>query len=80
MKRSIEIAGAVALLSAAMTAPAYAYLDPGSVSMALQVAVWAVASGLVLCKMYLSRIARFFRRTISPSAEVNGSTGDTGTR
>jgi hypothetical protein len=72
MKRRFELAIGVALISAFLTVPAYAYLDAGSVSMALQVVVGAVASALVVAKVYLSRIVGFFRRGSDTAAEVQG--------
>ncbi len=62
MKSPIELALAVVLFSVGLTAPAYAYLDPGSVSMALQVVIGAVASGLIIGKMYFARFMGLFRR------------------
>lgn len=73
MKRSQELTLGVALATLFMTAPAFAYLDAGSVSMALQVVVGTVASVLVVAKVYLSRIVGFFRGT-QTSADVQGET------
>ncbi len=79
MKRSLRLAAAVALASALMTAPAYAYLDAGSVSMALQVTIGAVASVVVVAKVYLARVTGFFRRALSSSADQSIK-GDAETR
>lgn len=72
MKRSLELTLGVTLATLFMTAPAFAYLDAGSVSMALQVVIGTVASALVVAKVYLSRITGFFRRGTSGSADVQG--------
>jgi len=66
MNKAIEFFTATILLTAFMTGPAFAYLDGGSVSMALQVAVGAVASVLVVAKVYFARIVGIFRRLRLP--------------
>lgn len=52
-------------------APAHAYLDAGSISMALQVTVGAIASGLMIGKLYLHRILSFLglRKAASDEAK-----------
>lgn len=76
MKRVLELALGVALASAFLTGQAYAYLDAGSVSMALQVVIGAVASALVIVKVYFSRFLNFFRRgTASAEARSDVKNG-----
>jgi hypothetical protein len=41
--------------------PAYAYLDPGTGSMMLQLALGGVAGALVVVKLYFQRAREFFR-------------------
>ena len=45
-----------------VTAPAYAYLDPGTGSMLLQLLLGGVAGFLVIGKLYWARIKAFFDR------------------
>ena len=40
--------------------PAYAYVDPGSGSMIIQLTIAAVAGGLWTLKLYWLRVKRFF--------------------
>ncbi len=68
MKRLTLILAAVILLgSFAVTAPAYAYLDPGTGSMLLQLLLGGVAGALVIGKLYWARIQSFFGR--GPSSD-----------
>ena len=46
----------------AMTGPAYAYLDPGTGSMMLQLLLGGVAGGLVLIKLYWTRFKEIISR------------------
>jgi hypothetical protein len=52
--------GAV-FLAVTGSAPAYAYLDPGTGSMMLQLMLGGVAGALVIGKLYLHRARDFFR-------------------
>ncbi len=52
--------GAIFLTASAAT-PAYAYLDPGTGSMLLQLMLGGVAGVLVVGKLYLRRVTDFFR-------------------
>ncbi len=61
MKRLTLILAAVVLLgNFAVTAPAYAYLDPGTGSMLLQLLLGGVAGALVIGKLYWARVKSFF--------------------
>ena len=42
------------------SAPAYAYLDPGTGSMMLQALIGALAGGLVMARNYWTKIKGFF--------------------
>lgn len=48
-------------LAATAAAPAYAYLDPGTGSMMLQLLLGGVAGALVVGKLYLQRARDFVR-------------------
>ena len=41
--------------------PVFAYIDPGTGSMLVQVTIGTIAAGLTLCKLYWKKIAGFFR-------------------
>ena len=59
---------AVSLLgSLAVSTPAYAYLDPGTGSMLLQLLLGGVAGALVIGKLYWARIKSFFG--LGPSSD-----------
>lgn len=66
------------LLLSLKSSPAHAYLDPGSISLALQAIIAAIAGGLVTVKFWYWRVLRFFGRKkegkktnncISPSSD-----------
>ena len=48
-------------LAVTASAPAYAYLDPGTGSMMLQLMLGGVAGAVVVGKLYLRRATDFFR-------------------
>lgn len=52
-----------ALILAMGTTPAYAYLDPGTGSMMVQLLIGAVAGGLVVIKVYWYRLKSFLTRS-----------------
>jgi hypothetical protein len=52
--------GSVFVLASSVT-PAWAYLDPGTGSMMLQLMLGGVAGALVVGKLYLHRAREFFR-------------------
>ena len=52
--------GAV-FLAVFAAAPAWAYIDPGTGSMMLQLMLGGVAGAMVVGKLYLARIKEFFR-------------------
>jgi hypothetical protein len=48
-------------LAASAAAPAWAYLDPGTGSMMLQLMLGGVAGAMVVGKLYFKRASDFFR-------------------
>lgn len=62
MKRPSDLVAAILIFGLLPAAPAHAYLDSASVSMALQVLTGIGASALLFGKTYLARITSFFRR------------------
>jgi hypothetical protein len=63
--RNIRLAEPItlaALFVAASSAPAWAYLDPGTGSMILQLMLGGVAGAMVIGKLYLKRASDFFRQ------------------
>lgn len=70
-KHTGNILFAIGVTAALPLTPAHAYLDAGSISMALQVTIGAVASGLMLGKLYLHRIMSFLglRKAASDEAK-----------
>ncbi|MCF8468227.1 MAG: hypothetical protein K9G33_12560 [Sneathiella sp.] len=61
-----------ALYGFAIASPAYAYLDPGTGSMLLQLMLGGVAGLLVIVKLYFHKLTGFFRFN-SNSAEIMAS-------
>ena len=55
-----SVAFALCLLVSAPE-PLFAYIDPGTGSMLVQVTIGAIAAGLTLCKLYWKKIAGLFR-------------------
>ena len=55
------LAFATIFLAASAVSPAYAYLDPGTGSMMLQLMLGGVAGLMVIGKLYLRRAQDFFR-------------------
>jgi hypothetical protein len=52
-----------------MPGAADAYLDPGTGSVILQMAIAGVVGGLFAVKLFWGRIGSFFRNLLSPSAK-----------
>jgi hypothetical protein len=61
-RRAEPLAFATVLLLATASTPAWAYLDPGTGSMMLQLMLGGVAGLMVVGKLYLSRAKDFFRQ------------------
>lgn len=72
MKKLSDFIFALFVLAVLGTSPAYSYLDPASISMALQIVIGAVAGGLIAIKLYLGKIKAFFGRFRKPSADRDG--------
>jgi hypothetical protein len=62
MKRFKEFLFVVVFTSIFVDAPAHAYLDSGTISLALQGAAGAVATAILFAKSYVARIRELFRR------------------
>ncbi len=56
------ISATTAMIFFAGTAPAQAYLDPGTGSLVLQAAIGVVAGSLVALRIYWGKIKSFFKR------------------
>lgn len=69
-RQAMKAALIVALVVGAYR-PAFAYLDPGTGSIILQLLLGGVAGALMLLKLYWYRIKRFFGR----SEKTDGSKG-----
>jgi hypothetical protein len=71
---AIAVLAAIAVL---MAAPAYAYVDPGTGGMLIQLVTGGVAGLLVLARLYWSRIKETFagRRQSSDEAAKGGTSG-----
>lgn len=70
------LAAAVVLASLIYAPPAHAYLDAGSISMALQAITAAVAGSMVALGLYWSKFKALFRRDApraAPRDEQNAS-------
>jgi hypothetical protein len=57
-----------------LTRPAYAYLDPGTGSMLLQMLLGGVAGALAITRIYWQRFRDFFGRVMSKLSRGSGGT------
>jgi hypothetical protein len=57
----------VFFLNLGFTSPAFAYLDPGTGSMILQLLLGGVAGALVIAKLYWHRLKSMFGAKVEPS-------------
>ncbi len=55
-------------MSLVLTEPAYAYLDPGTINMVVQMVIGALVGGLVTMKIYWTRIVDFLSRRSKKTA------------
>jgi len=69
------VGGAVCL--SLLATPAYAYIDPGTGGMLLQLLLGGVAGGLVIVKLYWQRIRSVFQRVFGGRGD-GGQTADRG--
>ena len=53
---------ALSLIIALLHKPAYAYLDPGSVSLAIQAVLAVIVGGLATIKLWWSNFIGFFKK------------------
>lgn len=58
------------VLTLAATKPAYAYLDPGTASVILQVLLGSVAGAMVVGKLYWNKFVGLFRRKPAKPQDV----------
>ena len=63
----------VMLIVAGSTNSAWAYLDPGTGSMVLQLLLGGVAGAVVILKLYWRRFVRLFRKNIREDAGSSSS-------
>lgn len=61
---------------AALTTPAYAYLDPGTGSMILQAIIGAVAVGTASMSLFWHRVKSFFSSTSQPADSASAAEKD----
>lgn len=78
-RRRLTVAACAALAWLSGTSPAYAYLDPGTGGMILQLLLGGAAGALVVGKLYFSKIKAFctsiFKRDgTAPEHEDGGET------
>lgn len=66
-KNSLTMFAALVGLAVLMPTSAYAYLDPGTGTFALQGLIAAVAGGLVAIRAYWSQVKGMFRRSEASS-------------
>lgn len=66
-RHASNIAFAIAVTMVLPLSAAHAYLDAGSISMALQVTIGAIASALMVGKLYFHRIMGFLGLRKGPS-------------
>ncbi|MBV6633304.1 MAG: hypothetical protein KI792_09795 [Alphaproteobacteria bacterium] len=59
---------ALALVYSAVAGPAYAYIDPGTGTLLLQLLIAAIATGLATVKLWYYKVVSLFRPT-PPEAE-----------
>jgi len=57
-----SLIAAVAVFTAFIAPPAYAYVDPGTASIAIQAIIGAIAAGGIFFRHKISLITQFFRR------------------
>ena len=70
------LAGLSAAMSLVLTQPAYAYLDPGTINMVVQMVIGALVGGLVTIKIYWTRIMAFLSRWSKTTAAPSGGEPD----
>jgi len=68
------VSGSLPSLFQARAAHVFAYIDPGTGSLVLQVLIGAVVGTLVTVKLYWQRVKMFFGRRKSPG-DAGGASG-----
>lgn len=66
----------VFLIGFDLSRPAFAYLDPGSGSMILQLLLGGIAGGIMMVKLYWERVTNIFRRKPSDPGSPPSSGND----
>ncbi len=66
------------ILTLAATQPAYAYLDPGTASVILQVLLGSVAGAMVVGKLYWAKFKDLFRRKPSKPQDIESQSPGNG--
>ena len=72
--RTARVACGVLIL-AASAQPAYAYVDPGTGSMLIQMAIAGIAGALFFFRQLRMQFSSWFRRTVLGQAEPRDQTG-----
>ena len=76
MTKTLALTCAGLLVTVFYSAPAYAYLDPGTGSIILQLLLGGVAGGLVIIKLYWARLRSFFVRDGKPQDKHEDTEGE----
>jgi len=63
----LETSASLAVVALLMAAPAYAYIDPGSGSMLVQLLTGGAAGALILLRLYWRRLKDRFRGPAAPA-------------
>ena len=76
MKNTLVLACAGLIAALSYATPAYAYLDPGTGSIILQLLLGGVAGGIVIFKLYWSKVKSFFGVAEKPQKKREDVEGD----
>ncbi|NCB38571.1 MAG: hypothetical protein EOM80_07365 [Erysipelotrichia bacterium] len=71
LKDPVFMAGAIALYTCVLTAPAHAYLDPGTGSFLFQLLVGALVGGIFVIKSYWLRLKNWFSGSVNNVEKVD---------
>lgn len=78
MRKALAVNGVVVLAIITLTRPAYAYLDPGTGSIILQLLLGGLAGAAVVLKLYWARFKSFFSRKSDAESSSESQEGDKG--
>ena len=76
MRKTLALIFTGFLVTVFYSAPAYAYLDPGTGSIILQLLLGGVAGGIVIFKLYWARLKSFFVRDEKPQKKYEDTEGE----